>query len=90
MLDGTRRREFKELTVSRIETRCPSKWAFVDMETGDIWIPNPKAETKYDSELKICRWRYASYSDLVCIKKAVYSGCDRLHSTKQERDSRRK
>jgi hypothetical protein len=89
MLDGTRRRDFKEPAVSGIETRCPSKWAFVDMETGNIWIPNPKAETKYDMELKIHRWKYANDSDLACIKKAVYSELDRLHSTQQERDSRR-
>ena len=22
----------------KINTKCPQKWAFVDMETGDIWV----------------------------------------------------
>ena len=26
-----------------IETRVPSKWRFVDLETGDVWLWNGKA-----------------------------------------------
>lgn len=25
-----------------IQTRCPSKWAFVDLETGEIWAHDQK------------------------------------------------
>jgi hypothetical protein len=44
-----------------IETKCPQKWAFVDMETGDVWVhktrlPVPNAKglrgTFYSADVK--------------------------------------
>lgn len=36
LLDGTKVPEGDELPLS-IRTRCPGKWLFVDLETGDVW-----------------------------------------------------
>ena len=30
--------EETKLTTITIETKCPKKWALVDMETGDVWV----------------------------------------------------
>ena len=31
-----------------IDSKCPNKWAFVDMETGDIWVYKGRKNVKYD------------------------------------------
>ena len=29
-----------------IDSKCPKKWAFVDMETGDVWVHKSRTNTK--------------------------------------------
>ena len=29
-----------------IDSKCPKKWAFVDMETGDIWVHKSRLKRK--------------------------------------------
>ncbi|MEI2697009.1 MAG: hypothetical protein V9E94_01225 [Microthrixaceae bacterium] len=30
--------EIPDAVAVSLQTRCPAKWAFVDLETGEIWI----------------------------------------------------
>ena len=30
--------ELSELSELKVQTRCPEKWAAVDMETGEVWV----------------------------------------------------
>ena len=48
-----------ELTI---ETKCPRKWLFVDLETGDIWHQNETSEK---------RWRHATDLEGKELKKLV-------------------
>jgi len=34
--------ELSNLSTLDVQTRCPEKWAAVDMETGEIWVGTPK------------------------------------------------
>jgi|FAXJ01.1.fsa_nt_gi hypothetical protein len=36
--NGQRVAEAPERVSMTINSKCPKKWAFVDMETGDIWV----------------------------------------------------
>lgn len=36
--DGSVVSEASAIETVSLETRCPAKWAFVDLETGDIWL----------------------------------------------------
>lgn len=37
LLDGSEAPEEAAPVAMAIESRCPGKWAFVDLETGDVW-----------------------------------------------------
>ena len=41
-----------------IQTRCPEKWLFVDLETGDVW----HQEERFFGDLQ--RWRKATDIEL--------------------------
>lgn len=36
--NGKKVAEASESVQMTIDSKCPKKWAFVDMETGDIWV----------------------------------------------------
>lgn len=36
--NGQRVSNAPESVKMTIDSKCPKKWAFVDMETGDIWV----------------------------------------------------
>ena len=36
--NGQKVAEASESVQMTIDSKCPKKWAFVDMETGDIWV----------------------------------------------------
>lgn len=36
--DGRTVSELPQSVAVSLQTRCPGKWAFVDLETGQIWI----------------------------------------------------
>ena len=38
LVDGSKVAESPTSVNLPIDTKCPKKWAFVDMETGDIWV----------------------------------------------------
>lgn len=38
--------ELSDLAALQLETRCPQKWAAVDMETGEVWMGSPKGWTR--------------------------------------------
>jgi len=38
LVDGKRVLESTQSVEMTIDSKCPKKWAFVDMETGDIWV----------------------------------------------------
>ena len=38
LLDGSKVPELKNSVKLTIDSKCPKKWAFFDMETGDIWV----------------------------------------------------
>ena len=40
--DGKTVPDLSELSTLEVQTRCPEKWAAVDMETGEIWVGTPK------------------------------------------------
>jgi hypothetical protein len=41
--DGTKVEESEHVEQLTISTRCPKKWAFVGVETGEIWVHNAQA-----------------------------------------------
>lgn len=43
-----------------IETRCPAKWAALDMETGEVWMADATG-----------RWKDASEHFMQEVKSAV-------------------
>lgn len=45
-----------------IETRCPAKWAALDMETGEVWMADATG-----------RWKRASEDLMQEVKSAVGS-----------------
>ena len=67
LLDGSRRINEAETMTCKVETHCPRKWAFVDMEDGNIWIPNISSKKDVHG-----MWRTATKSDLKCISRAVW------------------
>jgi hypothetical protein len=36
--NGEKVAEAPERVPMTIDSKCPRKWAFIDMETGDIWV----------------------------------------------------
>lgn len=32
-----------------IDSKCPKKWAFVDMETGDVWVHKSRFSSRANS-----------------------------------------
>jgi hypothetical protein len=64
VLDGSLRPEVSKDTVCQVETKCPGKWAFVDMESGNIWMPT-------GGDLG-SRFKQPTESDLKCISRAVW------------------
>ena len=65
MLDGSIRIGEPNRCKVGVETKCPRKWVFIDMEDGNIWIPTGKDEfhSQFESPTK---------SDLKCISRAVW------------------
>lgn len=59
--DGSTRAELDAPVKRTIDTKCPLKWAFVDMETSLIFVPNGEKD----------EWRRPSDSDLRCITLAI-------------------
>lgn len=37
LLDGTSADEYEKCTRVTISSKCPGKWKFCDMETGQVW-----------------------------------------------------
>lgn len=37
-MDGSKVKHLDKKVKLTIDTKCPQKWAFVDMETGEIWV----------------------------------------------------
>jgi hypothetical protein len=48
-----------------ISSKCPDKWVFVDLETGDFWHHNERPKHKHNG------WRGASLTELSELKKLV-------------------
>jgi len=48
-LDNSKVKEYKKVHNLTINTHCPGKWAFVDMETGDIWMHKSRVDTADDN-----------------------------------------
>lgn len=48
LIDGRTAAEGEIISLT-IETRCPSKWLFVDLEAGDVWRYYPDREFKFYS-----------------------------------------
>ena len=49
LLDGSEVDHYNREIPLTIKSRCPAKWAFIDMEKGDIWVSghrNPKVTAK--------------------------------------------
>ena len=65
LLDGSQRDNEAKPKVCSVETHCPRKWAFVDMEDGNIWIPTGIDKFRM-------RYAAATKSDLKCISRAVW------------------
>ena len=42
LLNGQKVADAPDTVAMTIKSRCPKKWAFVDMETGDIWVHNSR------------------------------------------------
>ena len=59
MPDGTKRQEPGERVKIIIDTKCPKKWAFIDMEESKIYISN-----NGDG------WLFPTNSDIFCIRRA--------------------
>lgn len=38
LTNGKRVKDAPESVKMTIDSKCPKKWAFVDMETGEIWV----------------------------------------------------
>lgn len=38
LLNRQRVKEAPASVAMTIDSKCPKKWAFVDMETGDVWV----------------------------------------------------
>ena len=43
----------REIVVISINTRVPSKWRFVDLETGDVWKWNGTTFKRSEGEISI-------------------------------------
>lgn len=56
--------ENKQTVSMTVESWCPQKWAFIDMETGDIWVWKQRAR-KHNHFFR------ASTSDLLSVSHAV-------------------
>ena len=38
-----------------IESKCPKKWAFVDMETGDVWVHCSRVKPSNSASDTFCK-----------------------------------
>ncbi len=46
LMNGKRVAESPQSVSMTINSKCPKKWAFVDMETGDIWVHKSRFSQK--------------------------------------------
>ena len=53
-----------------IDSQCPKKWAFVDMETGDIWVH--KSRIPRYKDYKYCNFFRADRKALDAIMKSLH------------------
>ena len=42
--NGQRVAEASSSVKMTIDSKCPKKWAFIDMETGDIWVHKSRSK----------------------------------------------
>ncbi len=50
LLDGRTVPEFKHPIKISLETRCPAKWEFRDLETGETWVHDGTAFLRKDQK----------------------------------------
>lgn len=88
LLSGRVVRDASEVRTLKLETRCPSKWVAVDLETGETWGADVAGES----------WKRASY-DATADAAAILAGAENQASVElraqvaklqEERDMLRK
>lgn len=68
LVDGKRVMESTQSVQMTIDSKCPKKWAFVDMETGDIWVH--KSRYKHPGSTA-CDFRGADKDALHTVRLAM-------------------
>lgn len=69
LISGRKVDQLEEEFPMTISSKCPDKWLFVDLETGDIWHVRKEA---YSKKTRFPFWRQATlreFHDLACATK---------------------
>jgi hypothetical protein len=69
LVDGKRVMESTHSVQMTIDSKCPKKWAFVDMETGDIWVH--KSRYKHPGSATVGDFRDADRDALHMVRLAM-------------------
>jgi hypothetical protein len=64
LLNGEKVLESSVSVQMTIDSKCPKKWAFVDMETGDIWVHKSRLS-------KLSKYKNSSYTFFKADDKAL-------------------
>jgi hypothetical protein len=76
LIDGFVVKEEKLPVKLDIVSKCPLKWLFVDLETGDVWRKSPRPDDSYVYRRfgkATCR---ADVSGTIVIKRDTKGGVD--------------
>ena len=74
LFDDKKVAEAPQSVKMTIDSKCPKKWAFVDMETGDIWVSKHRFPKRKNSEYDF----YAADDTALSIIKNIMRGYTEL------------
>lgn len=72
LLNGQKVAESPISVQMTIDSKCPKKWAFVDLETGDIWVHHSRFPSSYTKQNKYTFYGI-DYKAFKCLKDLVNS-----------------
>lgn len=85
LLDGSMQREYLQPVSMTITSHCPGKWAFVDMETGDVWVTDQYQYKPNDQRFGRFYWIGSEGLTTLCVALVTALG-KQLRRGKEEHD----
>jgi hypothetical protein len=71
LLNKRKVKEFANTVQLTIDTKCPDKWLFADLQTGDIWQTEKVVDDCPGLQQLSVTWKKATKDKLKCLQNIV-------------------